>query len=388
MRLDGKIYADYQATTPIDPMVIDTMTRLFTAEIGNPHASEHYFGWKAADAVRAAANTLAQSIGADADEIVFTSGATESNNLALLGLARRKREKRRKALISAIEHKSILAVGRELSRQLEIECVTIPVSAEGIIDIGFIEDQLDDTVMMVSIGAVNNEIGVIQPIETVGELTRKHDVFFHCDCAQAPCAIDINVINANIDLLSLSAHKLYGPQGIGALYVSRNLTNAVEPLIYGGGQQKGLRSGTLPVAMCAGFAKAIEIISQEQQTERDRVRQISKAFLSYLSELGVEFAVNGPLNWKLRHPGNNNIRLTNIDSHDVIASMQPRVAVSTGSACTSGTPESSYVLKSIGLSHDEALTSLRVSFGRFSTLEDAKDVAEAIKMAIDDLTAV
>lgn len=388
MRLDGKIYADYQATTPIDPRVVETMAQLFSSEIGNPHSSEHFFGWKTAEIVRTSVTTIAKSIGSDSDEIVITSGATESNNLALFGLAKRREAKRRKFLFSAIEHKSILAIARELTRQFDIECVSIPVSSEGIVDVDFIEDKLDDTVLMISVGAVNNEIGIIQPIKEIGTLTKRHGVYFHCDAAQAPCAINIDVVNDNIDLLSLSAHKIYGPQGVGALFVARSVTKAIEPLNYGGGQQGGLRSGTVPVALCAGFEKAVQINSQALQAgSHNSLWQISEAFLKHLRTLGVNFEVNGSLNKALRHPGNCNVRLIGVDSHDVIASLQPRIAISSGSACTSGTPEPSHVLMSIGLSHEEAQSSIRVSFGRFSTLTDAEEVAGGIKMVIENLSA-
>ena len=385
MRVDGKIYADYQATTPTDPKVVEAMLPYFTNMFGNPHSNEHFWGWQASDAVNRATKFVANLIGADSDEIIYTSGATESNNLAILGVMR-KSTRRKKIMTSAIEHKSILAIGRELLVRNNYEFITIPVDVDGTVDLQFIEEQLDENVLLVSVGAVNNEIGTIQPITQVGALARKYGAYFHCDAAQAPCTMDINVFESNIDFLSLSAHKIYGPKGIGALYVKRGLSSYIEPLLYGGGQQNGLRSGTLPVPLCIGFGKAAEILKIDlNHSERLDVQGTRDYFLQCLADNDVRFTQNGPTETAKRHTGNSNIMLKYIEAQDLIAALQPRVAISSGSACTSGTPEPSYVLTAIGLSKEDAVCSIRVSFGRYSTVEDAKDIADMIAGSIEQL---
>ena len=378
MRVDGKIYADYQATTPTDPIVLKAMLPYFMNDFGNPHSNEHSWGWQAEDAVNKSTKLITNLIGADCDEIVYTSGATESNNLDILG-SLRKSPKRKKILVSSIEHKSILAIGREFPHKNNIEFISVPVTSQGAIDLQFIEDQLDENTLMVSIGAVNNEIGTIQPISDIGAMTTKYGAYFHCDAAQAPCTMDIDVFESNIDFLSLSAHKIYGPKGIGALYIKRGLASNIEPLLFGGGQQNGLRSGTLPVPLCVGFGKAAELLQNNlKQSERLKVQLIRNHFIQDLINYGVRFKLNGPTENSKRHAGNCNIIVNDIDAHDLIATLQPNVAISSGSACTSGSPEPSYVLTAIGLSKEEAASSIRVSFGRFSTYEDAQDIAKLI----------
>lgn len=378
MRVQNKIYADYQATTPTDPRVVDAMLPYFTDIFGNPHSNEHFWGWQAADAVKMSAKFIANLIGADSDEIILTSGATESNNISILG-ALRKNSHRNKILVGSIEHKSILSIGRELPRRSNVEFINVPVTSDGTVDLECIEDQLDEKTLMVSIGAVNNEIGTIQPIIEIGSLAKKYGAYFHCDAAQAPCTMDIDVFESNIDFLSLSAHKIYGPKGIGALYIKRGLASKIEPLLFGGGQQNGLRSGTIPVPLSVGFGKAAEILQSDfNQSERLRVQNIRDLFIQNLADHSVCFELNGPTDLARRHVGNCNIALRNVDAHDLIAALQPSVAISSGSACTSGTPEPSYVLTAIGLSSEEASSSIRVSFGRFSTSEDAQDIARLI----------
>ena len=241
------IYADYQATTPVDERVLERMAPLWRESFGNPHSSDHIVGWRAAEAVGEAAASVAALIGADPDEIVFTSGATEANNLALLGLARRAPAGRRRILVSAVEHKCVLATARAAEAQCGASVDFIPVDAEGRVDLDALAGQVDETVLAVSVMAVNNEIGTVQDVSRVAELVAPHGILFHCDAVQAPCAMDVSRLATTADLVSLSGHKIYGPQGIGALYVRRDLRDRVEPLIHGGGQQEGLRSGTVPV---------------------------------------------------------------------------------------------------------------------------------------------
>lgn len=378
MKIGNTIYLDYQATTPVDPLVIESMLPFFVNKFGNPHSSEHFLGWHAAESVDKARGKVAGLIGADADEIIFTSGATESNNLALFGLAGRRQGKRNKLLLSPIEHKSVLAVASELHYKHGIECVTIPVNHDGLVDLNFIYDNTNDTVLAISIIGVNNEIGTIQPLMDIGALAKKHGALFHCDAVQAPCAIDLDVFEMNIDLLSLSAHKIYGPMGIGALYVNREHVHKIEPQIFGGGQQNNIRSGTLPVPLCVGFGKAVELIGGNY-TERIRIAALRDRFVDALIERGWQIQNNGP-DSHIRHPGNANLRFQGFTAHDILLTLQPKVAASSGSACTSGTSEPSSVLRAIGLSDDEANSSIRFSFGRFTTVED---VDEAL-MYIDE----
>ncbi|MBV5327597.1 MAG: cysteine desulfurase [Chlorobium sp.] len=384
MKIGDSIYLDYQATTPVDPVVIEAMTPHFFTQFGNPHSSEHIFGWQAAEAVDMSSGQLANLIGADKDEIVFTSGATESNNLALFGLAGR-RHGRNKVLLSPIEHKSVLAVAEELQKKFEIESLIIPVNYEGIVDLDFISDNIDDSVLAISVIAVNNEIGTIQPLSEIGKLSMKHGIIFHCDAAQAPCSISIDVINMNIDLLSLSAHKMYGPKGIGALYVKREHKNRLEPQIFGGGQQNNLRSGTIPVPLCVGFGKSAELISGEMgKIERIRIAKFRNHFIDSLSKLNWTIQCNGPRDC-FRHPGNANIMFDSFSAYDILTALQPKVAASSGSACTSGTTEPSYVLRSIGLNDDQANSSIRFSFGRFTTISEINEAVMRINETLMNL---
>lgn len=377
------IYADYQASTPIDPRVLEAMTDYWRCEFGNPHSNDHAVGWSAARQVGDAADSVARLIGADADEIVFTSGATESNNLALTGLARSETPDRNRILVSAIEHKCVLETARMLSEREGFIVELIPVDHEGFVILDALENMLDETVLLASVMAVNNEIGTIQQdIAAVAEILASYGIFLHCDAAQAPCAMDTGELAKHADLISLSAHKFYGPQGIGALYVRRDLQSKVEPLLLGGGQQNGLRSGTVPVPLCVGMATAADIIvSPEQTKERRRVACLRDGFVSLLMALETCFEVNG--HWgNRRHPGNANIRFTGQNAADILSAVQPRLAASVGAACASGITEPSHVLRAIGLSTAEADASIRFSFGRFSTDEEAEESARIVADAL------
>jgi len=382
MKIGNTIYLDYQATTPVDQRVLESMLPYFTSQFGNPHSAEHFLGWQVAESVEKSRRSVSDLIGADPDEIIFTSGATESNNLALFGLVGRRQNKRNKILLSPIEHKSILAVARELHLKHGIECVTIPVDHDGLVDLDFIADNTNDSVLAISVIGVNNEIGTIQPLADIGVLAQKHGALFHCDAAQAPCALDLDVYDMNIDLLSLSSHKIYGPMGIGGLYVKREHIQKIEPQIFGGGQQNNIRSGTLPVPLCVGFGKAAELVSgNNASAERLRIAAIRDRFVYTLTERGGQIHSNGP-DSRIRHPGNSNLRFQEFSAHDILLTLQPKVAASSGSACTSGTTEPSYVLRSIGLTDDEASSSIRFSFGRFSTNEDVDEAVELIQDTI------
>lgn len=377
------IYLDNQATTRIDPRVLAKMAFAWGDGFGNPHSSEHSVGWRAAEAVDIAAQAVASLFGADRDEVIFTSGATESNNLAILGLRdHAKRSGRRQILISAIEHKSALASARSLGEHGDCEVVLIGVQRDGRIDLAELKRQIGTETLLVSIMAVNNEIGVIQDTAAIGELARAAGALFHCDAAQAPCAVETQALLSHADLISVSSHKIYGPSGIGALIVERNVQHLLSPVIHGGGQQNGLRSGTVPLPLCVGFGAAAELLREgEAASERRRVGSIRDLFVASLADLGVEAKLNGVVG-KLRHPGNANLMFESVEAADLIAAMQPLISASSGSACTTGIPEPSHVLRAMGLSAEEADRSVRFSFGRDSTKEDAKKAALIVKEAI------
>ena len=385
--LPRTIYADYQATTPVDPRVVERMAPYWHETYGNPHSNDHVIGWRAADAVREAASSVAGLIGADPDEIVFTSGATEANNLAILGLARRAPAGRRRILVSAIEHKCVLAAARALAEREGFSVETIPVDGEGFVDLHALEGLVDDTVLVVSIMAVNNEIGTIQDIQGISRVLLPHGVLFHCDAAQAPCAMDMRRIVVYADLISLSGHKMYGPKGIGALYLRREVQDRIEPIIYGGGQQDGLRSGTVPTPLCVGMAAAAEILrSPEGQEERNRVSGQRDSFVHLLQECVPSSTMNGPTG-AVRHPGNANLRFDGFVAQDILGSLQPHLAASTGAACTSGIPEPSHVLSALGLNTVEAESSIRFSFGRFTNNAEIDEAASLVTRAVNSLSS-
>ena len=380
------IYADYQATTPVDPQVLAAMAPYWGKLFGNPHSIDHVIGWRADKSVRKAAESIAALVGADANEVIFTSGATEANNLALLGLARRAPDSRRRILVSVIEHKCVLGAARALSEHEEFTVETIAVDREGFIDFEELEKHLDANVLLVSVMAVNNEIGTIQDIPKIANLLYSKGILFHCDAAQAPCAMDIGDLATHADLISLSGHKMYGPQGIGALYIRRDLKEKLEPMIYGGGQQEGLRSGTVPIPLCVGMGKAAEIIGNETaEEERTRVAHLCDTFINLLRKSDFTIAVNGP-NGNKRHPGNANIYFEGFHAQDILAVLQPRLAASTGAACASGIPEPSHVLRAIGLATPQSESSIRFSFGRFTTDQDIEDAALLVINALETLS--
>ena len=386
MNLNKTVFADYQSTTPVDPRVLDRMTPHWNESFGNPHSGDHVVGWRAAAAVEEAQQSVANLIGADPDEIIFTSGATEANNLAILGLARRAPPTRRRIVISAIEHKCVLAAARHLETHEGFDVHILPVNSEGFVDLDNLTSYLDDTVLLASIMLVNNEIGTVQNVSEIASILARYGVVFHCDAAQAPAAMDVNELGQYADLVSLSGHKIYGPQGIGALYIRRHLQEQVEPLIYGGGQQNGLRSGTLPLALCVGMGAASDLLANpDAASERQRVGQQRDAFLFGLAECGVKTKLNGPSN-EHRHPGNANLQFPGFSAQDILGMLQPNLAASTGAACSSGIPEPSHVLQAIGLSDEQADSSVRFSFGRFTTDEDTRRAANYIFSIFESLS--
>ena len=378
------IYADYQSTTPVDPLVLARMASYWGKSFGNPHSTDHVVGWQADSAVRDAAGTIATMIGSDDDEITFTSGATEANNLALLGLARNDANTRRRILVSSIEHKCVLGAARQLSLKEGYTVETISVDSDGYLDLAELKERIANDVLLVSVMAVNNEVGTIQDIESIFDLVKSCDALFHCDAAQAPCAMNLENLSNYADLISLSGHKMYGPQGIGGLFIRRGIHDRIEPLFYGGGQQDGLRSGTVPLPLCAGMAAASEIIVAEGVEERNRIARQRDMFIALLKEAGINIEVNGPTT-DHRHPGNANIRFDGYDARDIIASLQPKLAASTGAACSSGIPEPSHVLRALGLTTEQSEASIRFSFGRFTTDDEVKKAANLVATAVSNL---
>lgn len=374
----GGIYMDYQATTPADRRVVEAMQPYWSAMYGNPHSADHAFGWSADAAVETARGYIAALIGAGTDEIVFTSGATEANNLAVLGIARASPPARKRIVVSAIEHKCVLAAARAAADE-GFEVITVSVGADGIVDPRAVAAVVDDRTALVSVMAINNEIGTVQPLSELAALCAAAGAVFHTDAAQALNALPIDVGMLGVDLMSLSAHKAYGPKGIGALFVRRNLHVRPKPIIHGGGQEAGLRSGTLPTPLCVGFGEACRILADERDRDMCRVRVLKDKFLTELMKTVPSLTVNG--DQALRHPGNLNLLFRSIDASLLLQHLHPNVAASTGSACTSGQLEPSHVLHSIGLSPEEASGSIRFSIGRFTTEHDINEAARHVSNA-------
>ena len=383
MTVSKPIYLDYQATTPVSQRVIDFMQSYHAEHYGNPHSHHHSMGWESNAAVDIARNQIAHSINADPAEIFFTSGATESNNLALIGLANGSKD-RKKIMVSSIEHKCILASARYLEDQ-GFEIVYIPVDECGFVDLNFIEDQLDDSTLMLSVIHVNNEIGTIQPIQKIGELCKKNGVIFHTDAAQSLATASIDVDESKIDMMSLSAHKVYGPKGIGALYIRKGIEQDIQPIIWGGGQEGGIRSGTLPTALCAGFGLAIDIMESEREELVSDTSLLRQLFFEKLTEQRNEIRLVGPDLGYERHFGNLSICFDGYDAEDLISVMQPKLSVSTGSACTSGIPEPSHVLTAIGLSEEISKSVIRFGFGKYT---DWDEIQKAIDIMISTLETI
>jgi len=370
------IYLDYQASTPCDPRVIEAMLPFFGERFGNPHSIHHYHGQQAEAAVERARGQIAELIGAEAREIVFTSGATEANNLAVKGAARFLKSRRPHVISCVTEHKCVLESGRRLERE-GVRVTWLPVGSDGLVDLDRLAAAMDGETALVSIMAVNNEIGVIQPIAEIGALCRDRGVLFHTDAAQAVGKIPIDVAAMKIDLLSISGHKLYGPMGVGALYVRRRPRVRLEPLFDGGGQERGIRSGTLPGPLCVGLGAACAIAQGEMTVEAVRLTALRDRLLGAITARLPDVHVNGAAD---RHiPGNLNLSFAGIDAEALMQAM-PGLSVSTGSACTSASVEPSYVLRALGLSDAAARGALRFGLGR-PTTEDEIDVAAEIIVA-------
>jgi len=369
------IYMDNHATSPLDPRVLEAMMPYFTAKFGNAASRNHSFGWEAEQAVETAREQIAKLIGATAKEIIFTSGATESNNLAIKGIAEMYRERGNHIITQVTEHKAVLDTCKRLEKY-GYRVTYLPVKADGLIDLEDLKRAIDDKTILVSIMAANNEIGVLQPIREIGKICHEKNVLFHTDAVQAVGKVPVNVIADNIDVLSLSGHKIYGPKGVGALYVRRrNPRVQIAAQIDGGGHERGMRSGTLNVPGIVGLGKACEIANAEMENEaaylrglRDRLNNKLQSELDYIH-------VNGSMEHRL--PGNLNVSFVYVEGESLLMGIND-VAVSSGSACTSATLEPSYVLKALGLGDDVAHSSIRFGLGRFNTKAEVDYVAAKV----------
>ncbi len=379
------IYFDYQATTPVDPRVVDKMIPYFGEIYGNPHSRNHSYGWEAEEAVEIARENVANIIGANPKEIIFTSGATESNNLAIKGLADFYGDKKNHLITCVTEHKCVLESCRFLSEKKDFNVTYLPVKSDGLICLKELQNAITPKTLLVSIMGVHNEIGVIQPLKEIGEICKKNDVFFHTDCAQAIGKIPLDVNQMNIDLMSISGHKIYAPKGVGALYVRRKPRVRISAMMSGGGQERGMRSGTLSPALCVGLGEACKIYSKEMETENEKLTKLKNTFLEGIRSKCDEIYLNG--SEEKRVPGNLNLSFAYIEGESLMMGIK-NLAVSSGSACTSASLEPSYVLKALGVEEELAHTSLRIGLGRFTTEEDVKQAVNKIVSEVKRLRAL
>ncbi len=378
------IYLDYQSTTPTDPQVLDLMFKTMKEDYGNPHSRTHSFGWKAEELVENARRQVAELINADPKEIFFTSGATESNNLAIKGVARFYRSDSKNHIITlATEHKCIINSCRDLEQE-GFEITFLPVTNTGLIDLDLLKNTIKSNTIMVSIMAINNEIGTIQPLEAIGKICRDAGVFFHSDAAQAFGKVPLNVETTNIDLMSISAHKIYGPKGVGALFVRRKPRVRIKPIFSGGGQERGIRSGTAPTHLIVGFGEASRIAKNQMAEDNLRISKLANKFYQEIIKSEAIY-LNGPsFESGERYLGNINLSFAAIEGESMIMAIKD-LAVSSGSACTSSSLEPSYVLHALGVEDDLAHTSIRFGIGRFTTEEEIDYAIELVRSKITKL---
>ena len=368
--MSNKIYLDYQATTPVDKRILDKMIPYFSENFGNPHSNNHEFGRSANTAVDEARTNIANLINAETSEVIFTSGATESNNLAIKSIAKNYFEKDCQIITVKTEHKCVLESCHELEQD-GFKVTYLDVNEDGIIKLSDLENLLKEKPALVSIMHANNEIGVLQPIKEIGELCKKYNSIFHSDIAQSIGTQKIDVVEMNIDACSISAHKIYGPKGIGALYISNNIKNTLRPLMSGGGQEMNLRIGTLSPALCVGIGEACKDLSQNREKYTKHFEEIKSTLVSELNNSKLDYVVNG--NVEQRIPNNLNISIKGKVAEQLFNFM-PHIALSSGSACTSGTIERSHVLSSMKLDDARIDGSFRISAGRNTTKEEIKEL--------------
>lgn len=374
------IYLDYSATTPVDPRVAQKMIPYLTEHFGNPASRSHSFGWAAEQAVDEARGHVAALIGADPKEIVWTSGATEGNNLAIKGAAQFNKTRGKHLITQKTEHKATLDTMRELERQ-GFECTTLEVQENGLVDLRKLEAAIRPDTILVSIMMVNNEIGVIQPIAEIGEICRAKNIVFHCDAVQAAGKLPIDLATLKVDLLTITAHKMYGPKGIGALYVRRKPRVRIEPQIHGGGHERGFRSGTLATHQIAGFGEAARLAKLEMATDNERIRGLRDRLWRGLSSMEA-VVLNGDLEQRI--PGNLNVSFNYVEGESLIMAIKD-IAVSSGSACTSASLEPSYVLRALGRSDELAHSSIRFTLGKYTTEQDIDYAVNLVKSKVEKL---
>ena len=380
MTVKTPVYLDYAATTPVDKRVAEKMIPYLTETFGNPASSSHAFGWAAEEAVEKARADIASLINADPKEIVFTSGATESDNLAIKGAAHFYQSKGKHLITVKTEHKAVLDTMRELERQ-GFEVTYLGVKENGLIDLDELKAAIRDDTILISVMWVNNEIGVVQDIPAIGEICRERKIIFHVDAAQACGKVPVDVEAAKIDLLSMSGHKVYGPKGIGALYVRRKPRVRLEAQMHGGGHERGFRSGTLPTHQIVGMGEAFRIAKEELEQDMAHYRKLRDIFLKGIEGI-EEVYINGDL--EHRAPNNLNVSFNFVEGESLIMAVK-ELAVSSGSACTSASLEPSYVLRALGRNDELAHSSLRITFGRMTTEEEVQFAAELIKSKIGKL---
>ncbi len=372
------IYLDCHATTPVDPRVAEAMMPYFTEKFGNPHSSGHFYGWEVAEAIEIAREQVAALINAEPEEIFFTSGATEANNTAIKGVARFYREHRNHLVTAVSEHMCVLDSCFQLERE-GFDVTYLQVGSDGLLDLEELKAALTDQTILVSIMSVQNEIGTIQPMAKIGAICRERKVFLHTDAAQAVGKIPIDVKQMKIDLLSLTAHKIFGPMGIGALYVGKKPRVRLEPIFSGGGQEKGLRSGTLAPALCVGLGEALRIADEEMLEDAARLGALRDQMWQRLYGAVPGLVLNGSMTNRIGV--NLNFSVDGADAESLMAAL-PGLAVSSGSACSSASDDSSHVLKAIGLSNALAEASLRIGLGRFTTADEVESATKQLVKAI------
>lgn len=372
--LIGPSYLDMQATTPVDPRVLDAMLPYFHTKFGNPHSRSHGYGWDAEEATERARGQVAALIGADPKEIFFTSGATESNNMAVKGVAAFYGDKKRHIITTQTEHKCVLASCRRLEVEQGWNVTYLPVDKDGLISLAELESAIRPDTALVSVMHVNNEIGVVQPMEEIGKICAAKGVFFHTDAAQSCGKMPLDVKKMNVGLMSISAHKMYGPKGIGALYVRRKPRVRLRAVIDGGGQERGMRSGTLPTPIIVGFGEAAEVCQKEMENDTKHIERLYKRMHEGIVKRLPMITLNGSAS--ARYKGNVNLSFACVEGESLLMSLSDSTAVSSGSACTSASLEPSYVLRAIGVGEELAHTSLRFGLGRFTTEAEVDKTVE------------
>jgi len=377
-----RIYLDNQATTAVDPKVVLAMEPWLKNKFGNPASRNHAYGWEAEEATQIAREDVASFIGAIPKEIIFTSGATEANNLALQGAARYYKDKGQHIITVITEHKAVLDVCDYLEKE-GFKITRLPVKKDGLLDLNKFEESIKADTILASVMHANNEIGVIQPVVKIGEICKQHNIIFHVDAAQSVGKIPVDVNIMGIDLLSISSHKIYGPKGTGALYLRRNNPRIkLQPIMYGGGHERGIRPGTLPVHNIVGFGKACKISQNVIAKESKKITILRDELISMIQDNIPKANINGSMNKRI--PGNLNMSFPGLNNEAIIAAV-PEIAISSGAACTTTTMEASHVLLALGLSKDEAYSSLRFGIGRFNTNEEIEIAASSINRYVQKL---